>query len=291
MTEIAQITTCYLCGTNDRTRVDGVVRDMPELAVFECNQCQLVYLSSQAHVSDNFYEESNMHDSSKEVNMDAWLKETARDDERRFNALREVITNKKVLDFGSGNGGFLARSSTLSSKSVGVELEKSAVAYCRDKSLTVYSYLNEIKDDLFDVITMFHVLEHIQDPKSVLEKLRTMLAEGGRLIVEVPSSKDALLSLYKCVPFSKFTYWSPHLYLFSAEHLIKMGKEVGFKEVCCKQIQRYPLSNHLFWLAKGKPGGHQEWSFLDNDSLHREYEAQLAALGKCDTLFAVMQNS
>jgi len=51
-----------------------------------------------------------------------------------------------------------------------------------------------------------------------------------------------------------------------------------------KQIQRYPLSNHLYWLVKGKPGGHIEWNFLNNSDLAKSYENTLSSLGKCDTI-------
>jgi len=53
-----------------------------------------------------------------------------------------------------------------------------------------------------------------------------------------------------------------------------------------KQIQRYPLSNHLHWLANGRPGGHQKWYFLDSPELHAAYEKQLTAVGKCDTILS-----
>lgn len=55
-----------------------------------------------------------------------------------------------------------------------------------------------------------------------------------------------------------------------------------------KHIQRYPLSNHLYWLSQGKPGGHVKWGeFLDSKTLSNAYEAQLASLGATDTLIAI----
>ena len=102
----------------------------------------------------------------------------------------------------------------------------------------------------------------------------------------MPSSADALLTLYESAPFSEFTYWSCHLYLFNAANLRLLAKKAGLKLDHVSHIQRYPLSNHLHWLARGLPGGHQVWSFLDSDDLSRAYEARLASLGKTDTLMA-----
>jgi hypothetical protein len=95
-----------------------------------------------------------------------------------------------------------------------------------------------------------------------------------------------LLTLYESTPFSEFTYWSCHLYLFNSSNLALLVRKAGLKMNYVKQIQRYPLSNHLYWLAKGKPGGHQKWHFLDSTELHAAYERQLAAIGKCDTILA-----
>ncbi|MDD4601885.1 MAG: methyltransferase, partial [Negativicutes bacterium] len=92
--------------------------------------------------------------------------------------------------------------------------------------------------------------------------------------------------LYNNTPFSHFTYWSCHLFLFKAKTLEMLVSQVGLKINYIKQIQRYPLSNHLFWLVNGEPGGHQKWHFLDSPELFTIYEKQLAAIGKCDTLMA-----
>ena len=46
----------------------------------------------------------------------------------------------------------------------------------------------------------------------------------------------------------------------------------------------HSLSNHLYWLAKGKPAGRKKWSFLNNNQLDQGDEHQLAAIGKTDTI-------
>ena len=114
-------------------------------------------------------------------------------------------------------------------------------------------------------------------------------ALGYAKIIEVPSASDILLYLYDCLPFQKFTYWSQHLYLFNTSTLETLVRQSGLKIDYIKQIQRYPLSNHLYWLSKGLPGGHKLWSFLDNESLTQAYEASLASIGGCDTLIACIR--
>jgi hypothetical protein len=128
------------------------------------------------------------------------------------------------------------------------------------------------------------VLEHLPDPKATLTGLSGFLKKKGQIIIEVPSADDALLTLYKCEAFSHFTYWSCHLFLFNSRTLKKLADQARLRINYIKQVQRYPLSNHLFWLVQGKPGGHEKWSFIDSPELARVYEARLGGIGKCDTI-------
>jgi len=276
-------TSCYLCGNKDFRKRSGEVRDNPALEIMECTTCGLVFLSSFSHIKNGFYESSRMHGGT--VDIESWLHETAWDDERRFVFLQRLIENRSVLDFGCGNGGFLLRIRDVARSVRGVEPEKSLKAYFKKAGLEVYSNLDEISE-CFDVITLFHVLEHIPDPRTALPKLAEKLNPGGQLIVEVPNADDALLKIYNCVPFSKFTYWSCHLFLFTESTLLMLAKQAGLEVNYVKQIQRYPLSNHLYWLTRGKPSGHKEWSFLDSPELCAAYEKQLASIGACDTILA-----
>jgi 2-polyprenyl-3-methyl-5-hydroxy-6-metoxy-1,4-benzoquinol methylase len=274
---------CYLCKGKKFKKRKGTVRDNPDLKVIECISCGLVFLSSFSHIHHGFYESGKMHSGEIDIDIDAWLKETEWDDSRRFYSHRRLIENKSVLDFGCGIGGFLLLAKSVVSRAVGIEPETRLRPYFQEKQINVFSDINELSEN-FDIITLFHVLEHLADPVSILIKLQKKLNKGGYLIVEVPNANDALLTLYQSDPFSKFTYWSCHLFLFTGDNLSMLAKKAGLKVNYIKQIQRYPLSNHLYWLAKGKPGGHKEWNFLDSEELHKAYEKQLASIGVCDTI-------
>ncbi len=274
---------CYLCGGTGVRKRPGKVRDNENLEIYECLSCGLVFLSSFDHIHDSFYESSGMHDG--EVDIGSWAVDTAWDDDRRFSSFKTLMENRSVLDFGCGNGGFLLRARAAASRIAGIELEERLQPYFTRNGLTVHASIDDVTD-IFDIITLFHVLEHIADPVDILGRLLEKLAPGGSMIVEVPNANDALLTLYENEEFSRFTYWSPHLFLYTASTLEMLGKKAGLKVNYIKQVQRYPLSNHLHWLAKGKPGGHKTWSFLDSEELHTAYEKQLAAIGCCDTIIA-----
>lgn len=280
---------CYLCGGSELNKRPGSVRDRSELEILECVSCGLVFLSSFDHIRDGFYENSEMH-GQEMPDVQTWLRETAWDDERRFQYLKSALPNRSLLDFGCGAGGFILKAQELTATAHGVDPEVRLSNHFRSHGLTVFQYLSEIPKDIrsvgYNIITMFHVLEHIPDPKSILIKLSKMLTDDGQIMVEVPNADDALLSLYNNEHFSHFTYWSCHLFLFTSKTLEMLVSGAGLKINYIKQIQRYPLSNHLYWLTHGKPGGHQKWYFLDDPKLHAAYEKQLAAINKCDTLIA-----
>jgi 2-polyprenyl-3-methyl-5-hydroxy-6-metoxy-1,4-benzoquinol methylase len=281
--------TCILCGGTEAARREGKVRDNDTLEIFECSNCGLVFLSSTNHVDETFYENSKMHDSENKFDIESWVKDTAFDDDRRFKLYSEMIKNKDILDFGCGTGGFLLRAKKTARQVYGIELEKRLVPYFLANDLTVCQDIRDF-DHTVDYIFLFHVLEHIKDPFTILEALREKLKPGGQLIIEVPNADDALLTLYRNKAFSCFTYWSPHLYLYNASTLYMLAKKLGFKTEAIRQEQRYPLANHLYWLAEGKPGGHIRWNFLNNSVLEHAYKNVLASIGKCDTIVGYFSN-
>ena len=274
---------CYLCQSTDISQRKGQVRDAPSLRILECARCGLVYLENADHIHDAFYENSGMH-GQEPPPIGSWLADTDWDDQRRFEMVKSLLPNKRLLDFGCGAAGFLRKARGLAGAVAGVELERRVREHWAGE-IAIYPDLDAAGDG-YDLVTAFHVVEHLADPVALLRQLASRLRAGGRLIVEVPSSDDALLTLYDSPAFQSFTYWSQHLYLFNAHTLALLAARAGLRVLAVEQYQRYPLSNHLHWLSQGRPGGHQRWAFLDSPQLQSAYCEALAAIGRCDTLIA-----
>lgn len=277
---------CYLCNSSNFLTRNGAVRDNPSLKIVECTQCGLVMLDSFQHINADHYADSHMHDNDSK-SVEAWVKRMETDDQRRVEMLKASITNRRVLDFGSGSGCFVKNAKLLAAEVVGVEPERRVHEYWGDK-LKLYGSLEDAGGG-YDLITSFHVIEHLPDPRTMLKELAARLKAKGRLVIEVPNSDDALLTLYQNDAFQRF-YWSQHLYLFNGETLRQLATQAGLRVVSIQQYQRYPLSNHLHWLSCKQPGGHQSWSFIDTPGLTEAYAASLASLGKCDTIIAYLEN-
>ena len=279
---------CYLCGSENQIKRRGKPRDNKSINVLECLDCRLVFLDSFNHISDKYYEESQMNkENFQPKSVNAWLKETEIDDIRRLEKHKSKLNGKEILDFGCGAGGFLRAGRNLAKKVKGVELDQKVKEHWNG-IIDIASSLEEIieKKETFDTITLFHVLEHIKDPINTLKDISKCIKNNGEIIIEVPCSEDALLTLYECEAFQNFSYWSNHLFLFNNDNLGKIIEKSGLKVKFIENYQRYSLSNHLYWLSQGKPNGHNIWSFLNTKSLSYEYSEALKKIKKTDTLIA-----
>lgn len=279
-----KLETCFLCGSKSSTVIHkGTRGGHNAIDVLRCVSCGLVRLSEAIDDVDEFYQNSGMRDQLVETPEKTRIT-TRVDDERRFRFVENMIEGKSVLDFGCGDGGFLHRAKKIAAKIQGVELEQAMREGLNKEGIPCSESIDEL--GTFDVITLFHVLEHLEEPIAYLEKLKKHLNKDGMILIEVPNANDALLSLYNSEAFADFTYWHCHVYLYNNETLRMLVKKAGLRVKFMEQIQRYPLSNHLYWLSQGKPGGHQKWAFMNDAQLDKQYGYLLAKLGIADTVIA-----
>ena len=208
--------------------------------------------------------------------------------ERRFQSNLPFLARKRVLDFGCGEGDFLRKVKKHCIDVCGVELQQDYVDALNSDGISCVNNLDEIDDNSIDICVSFHVIEHLPNPLDTLSLLKKKIVSGGMIVIEVPHSNDFLLSNLSNDSFKQFTLWSKHLVLHTRESLHRMLDYVGFKDVLIEGIQRYPLSNHLNWLANNKPGGHKSYlSTIDAPSLHEAYSNALSKIDATDTLTAV----
>ena len=271
---------CYLCDGSDHKKREGKIRNLDGTDVLECKTCSLVFLSSFAHIDNEFYQKGEMHLGAA---VEKWLEVTKADDARRFKHLKNKIKDKEILDFGSGNAGFLMLAKNSAKDAVGLEIDETLNEHYKQNDISVITDLKQT-DKKFDLITMFHVLEHLPNPKEILQEIAPKLKQDGELIIEIPSSEDALITVYKNKGFKNFTYWGCHLFLFNEKTLQKLFKDSAYKINSIKHVQRYGIANHLHWILRNQPGGHIAWKFLDVKFLNKIYETILSFFKITDTI-------
>jgi 2-polyprenyl-3-methyl-5-hydroxy-6-metoxy-1,4-benzoquinol methylase len=211
------------------------------------------------------------------------------DDYRRANQFKKFFKNKNILDFGCGWGGVLRNIKNYKSLN-GVELRKECISYIKKniKNINISNNINSFGKK-FDIITMFHVLEHIPYQVETLKILKSNLKKKGKIIIEVPHAEDFLLAQDELKEFKKFTFWSEHLILHTTKSLKTVLSKAGFKKITIKYYQRYNFPNHLGWLLKRIPGGHKFFKNIISDKLNSAYIENLKKLGQTDTLIAIAE--
>ena len=152
----------------------------------------------------------------------------------------------KLLDFGCGNGSFLERVRRQGWDVTGVDLSPVAVQRTREApALPVLVGTlphPHLAPGSFDVITMWHSLEHVHDPLAVLGEAHRLLAPSGKLLVAVPNI-DSL-------PFRWFGQaWigldlPRHLSHFAPGTLYRMLQRAGFR------VGRMRMVRHSNWLRR-----------------------------------------
>lgn len=127
-------------------------------------------------------------------------------------------TNVKILDVGCGDGHFLYHAGKLGFECYGVEPSKVLADYASKKNNCNVIQANYNKtifpENSFDVISFIQVIEHLEDPISVLEIAKYHLREDGLLVIEVPSLHAPHFLAYKFSKIKKFVK-PPHGIIYS----------------------------------------------------------------------------
>jgi len=135
-------------------------------------------------------------------------------------------SRKRILDYGSGTGAFLQYCTSQGWAASGVEPSENARSFCqKNNQLSVYQSINEIEEDKFNAITLWHVLEHIPDLDCILQQLKSKLSSTGTLFIAVPNHTSWDGRHYK-------EYWAGydvprHLWHFSRENMDKLLNKNG----------------------------------------------------------------
>ena len=265
-------------------------RDNSDLKVFKAQNSGILFIDEGFKISKEYHTKS-ISEFGGSKDLDDCIKKSHLDSIRRVRYVDHHLNPTKCLDYGTGCGGFLVEMSKLGYNVEGLEIQQDLVSSLVVKGFKIWESIDELIDESYDLITLFHVLEHISNPIELLTELKNKLVDNGVLLIEVPHSNDVLISKYNCESFIKHTLWSEHVMLHSIYSLEAVIKKAGFQNYNIEAIQRYSLTNHIYWLSKGKPNGHNIWSNMENDLLNKEYEKMLIKNKNTDTLFAVLRKS
>lgn len=271
-----------------RTLYNNRTRDVKSLNVWKDNNSKIIYIDDFYTGDETYIDGSYRSNEISELGIKKPDYDSDFDAKRRFKSNLQLVTGKRIGDFGCGSGDFLRLVKPHCSSVVGIELQQNYIDSLNSEDILCVNNLNSIDNNSLDIVLSFHVLEHLPDPLETLEEIKSKVVSGGKILIEVPHAKDFLLSSVDCDPFKQFTLWSQHLVLHTRESLKKTLEFVGLIDIQIEGVQRYPLSNHLHWILNGEPGGHKSYlSKLDSEKLLEVYRSALEKIDETDTLVAL----
>ena len=233
---------CGVCGSSQRKIIlQGPDRQMPIPGLFtmaECLECGVYYQYPRLawkELAPHYVGEYTSYDSliSKDS---SWLNRTIKrlGPAKQRRAIENFCQGGVLLDVGCGAGLFLEEMMKVGTWKVkGLEPTAHIATYVQSElGISVINTTWEDADlepSSLDVITMWNVFEHLDDPISALEKIYIMLKPGGYAIIGLPSPE----SISRRVFGKYWVGWDlpRHLYIFPSKLLEKLFEKKGFKIV------------------------------------------------------------
>jgi len=181
------------CNVCDGTALEVIDADCN---IARCKACGYIFDNPRPTMEEliGFY--------SRPTQYDSWLAELNPRNrlwKRRLSKLRSSRKSGSLLDIGTGIGQFLALAREFYSSVAGTEVSTVAVQRAKEKyNLDLcHGTIEALRGQIFDNITLFHVLEHVPDPTSVLKTCHSLLSQGGVLVIAVPNEVNSLRASVK----------------------------------------------------------------------------------------------
>jgi len=260
---VSNYITCLLCTVSGPAElVSTTLRDdsSGRFSVVRCLTCGHVQLFPLPSLEEDaaFYEaDQQTRRLMGETDFSLWQSKAAADIARRVNWLRSVLPRGNVLDVGCGYGFFVDALAKAGYRATGLDVSRERLALAT-AHLDGTFYPGEIDETFvvthhnrFQVVTLFHVLEHVRGPVTFLRQSFELVAPDGSLLIEVPNLSDELLN--QQAEYQAFYWQRAHLSYFDAARLELALRRAGFKDFSVRGVQRYGLRNLLHWLDEGKP--------------------------------------
>ena len=237
-----QVNPCPTCGSTS----DKVLFTKNGGEYSYCSNCEHIYLSKslKSEYLIDFY--SNYPTSSLD-----WHKNESEFYTRIYNSGLDMIQSSKgsgsLLDIGCSSGLFLSIASQRGFTCYGVEPNSMESSYAIDQGINILGKtVSDIsRNQRFDVITMWDVLEHIDSPSDFIFTLKKYLNPGGIVFVQIPTcdSIAARIMRDKCNMFDGIE----HLTLFSKKSLDLCFSNSGFSSASAKSVisDSFAIKNYL----------------------------------------------
>lgn len=145
----------------------------------------------------------------------------------------------KTLEIGCGHGGFVYLLRSLGFDASGLELSRWLADFARER-YGIPMYSGSLRNQVlgrgsFDLILLFDVVEHAEKPLDLIEQCRSLLKQGGQILIQTPCLPDQMdfgRIRDGVHPFMRMLLPAEHLFLFSEQSLYQLLRRAGFEGIC-----------------------------------------------------------
>jgi len=183
-----RVAACDVCGGAAFSSLDA------DANIVSCNACGYRFVNPRPSQSEIAAAYSDPHF------YDGWLEDDAGREQmwaKRLRLVRQRVRGDRVLDVGAGIGTFLAMARDRGWQVAGTEVSKSALELARSRhGIDLFNGPAEdlpLPTNAFDVVTLWHVLEHVPSPSRLLRVCYDALVPSGSIVIAVPNDSDSIM--------------------------------------------------------------------------------------------------
>lgn len=240
-------TSCPVCASTGIAKIitakDYTVSN-EEFEIFHCANCQLRFTQDtpDAAAIGKYYKSEDYishTDTSKGLinRIYQLVRKISNRQKRKLIERVTGITDGNLLDIGSGTGYFAAEMKNAGWQVTGLEPDADARKIAEEVNKTNLASTDiffQLPANNFDVITLWHVLEHVHDLKNYVRQCKVLLKENGKMFVAVPDYNSYDAEIYK-------EFWAAydvprHLYHFSVSSMQHLMESEGMKILAVKPM-------------------------------------------------------
>ncbi len=161
----------------------------------------------------------------------------------KLNLINELSPTKgKLLDIGAGTGDFLLTAKNNGWETVGTEPSEKAKTIASEKGVSIIEATSSLENNSLDIITMWHVLEHVPDLENQIKELKRLLKPNGTLLVAVPNFKS-----YDAKHYGKF--WAAYDVPIHFWHFSKTAIKLLFEKENMTLQKVLPMKFDAFYVS------------------------------------------
>lgn len=225
---------CPLCGSERHiTRFHG-----EGFRVVKCRDCGLAYSDAASASID-----------AQETEFNGEIEPEQPHIQRRVQDILRYVPRGQALDIGCGRGEVSILLSRHGFTCEGIDTGRGVIEHLRRAHPEVTWHCGRAEEFLsearsFDVVTMYHVLEHVEQPVRMMELAARAVRRGGLIVVEVPNAGGLQARLRgRAWDYMK----EDHLNYFGARQLVRLGRRVGCAVLAGKGFYHFSYPQNVWW--------------------------------------------